>query len=78
MNALEVLLSRRWVLKSRERELYYEMKDEISGLKKFFTEKMGYQVIVNPYLVKVEKLPAKAERWMGIQEFTSPIEYSFF
>ena len=77
MNALETLLSRRWILKSRDRELYYQMKDEIGGLKKFLTEKMGYQVIVNPYLVKVEKLPAKAERWMGIQEFTSPIEYAF-
>lgn len=78
MNALEVLLSRRWVLKSRERELYYQMKDEIGGLKKFLMEKMGYQVIVNPYLVKVEKLPAKAESWMGIQDFTSPTEYAFF
>ena len=39
MNALEVLLSRRWVLKSRERELYYQMKDEIGGLKKFLMEK---------------------------------------
>lgn len=78
MNALEVLLSRRWILKSRDRELYYQMRDEIGKWKKFLTEKLGYQIIVNTYLVKVEKLPAKAERWMGIQEFTSPIEYAFF
>lgn len=78
MNALEILLSRRWILKSRERELYYQMKDELGEIKKFLMEKLGYQVIVNPYLVKVEKLPAKAERWMGIQEFSAPIEYSFF
>lgn len=78
MNALEVLLNRRWILKSRDRELYYQMKDEIGGLKKFLMEKMGYQVIVNPYLVKVEKFPARAERWMGIQDFTSTIEYAFF
>ena len=78
MKALEVLLSRRWILKSRERELYYQMKDELGSVKKFLMEKLGYQVIVNPYLVKVEKLPAKAERWMGIQEFSAPIEYAFF
>lgn len=78
MRALETLLSRRWILKSRDRELYYQMKDEIGGIKKFLTEKMGYQVVVNPYLVKVEKLPAKAECWMGIQEFTAPVEYAFF
>ncbi|MCI9320995.1 MAG: TIGR02678 family protein [Lachnospiraceae bacterium] len=78
MNTLEVLLSRRWILKSREKELYYRVKDDIGEVKRFLMEKMGYQVIVNPYLVKVEKVPAKAERWMGIQEFTEPIEYAFF
>lgn len=78
MRALEILLSRRWILKARERELYYQMKDEIGNVKKFLMEKLGYQVIVNPYLVKVEKLPAKPENWMGIQEFTEQIEYVFF
>lgn len=78
MNALELLLSRRWILKAKDRELYYQMKDELGKMKKFLTEKLGYPVIVNPYLVKVEKIPAKAENWMGIQEFTDPIEYVFF
>lgn len=78
MRALEILLGRRWILKSRERELYYQMKDEIGNVKKFLMEKLGYQVIVNPYLVKVEKMPAKPENWMGIQEFTEQIEYVFF
>lgn len=78
MSALEIMLGRRWIVKSRDRELYYRMKDEAVGCKKFLTEKLGYQVIVNPYLVKVEKLPARPERWMGIGEFTAPIEYAFF
>lgn len=65
-------------MKSRDRELYYQMRDEVGRWKKFLTEKLGYQIIVNAYLVKVEKLPARAERWMGIQEFTAPIEYAFF
>lgn len=78
MNTLEVLLGRRWILKSRDKELYYQMKDGLGEVKKFLMEKMGYQVIVNPYLVKVEKVPAKPERWMGIQEFTETIEYAFF
>ena len=78
MRILETLLSRRWILKSQDRELYYQVKDEIGSVKKFLTEKLGYQVIVNPYLVKVEKLPAKPENWMGITEFTEKIEYVFF
>lgn len=53
-------------------------KGELGTVKKFLMEKLGYQVIVNPYLVKVEKMPATPENWMGIQEFTRKIEYVFF
>ncbi|MEG0155225.1 MAG: TIGR02678 family protein [Lachnospiraceae bacterium] len=77
MNGLELLLNKRWIVKAKERELYYQMKDEVGKVKKFLTEKLGYQVIVNPYLIKVEKMPAKSESWMGIMEFTEKIEYVF-
>jgi len=77
MNALEILLNRRWILKSREKELYYQMKDEVGKYKDFLTEKLGYAVIVNPNLIKVEKIPASPEIWMGIQDFTERIEYAF-
>lgn len=78
MNALEILLGRRWILKSRDRELYYQVKDQLGAVKRFLTEKLGYQVIVNPYLIKAEKMPAKLENWMGILEFHHKIEYVFF
>ena len=78
MNALEILLGRRWTLKSRDRELYYQVKDQLGAVKRFLTEKLGYQVIVNPYLIKAEKMPAKPENWMGILEFHHKIEYVFF
>lgn len=77
MKTLEILLGRRWILKDRDRELYYRMRDELGTVKRFLTEKLGYQVIVNPYLIKVEKLPAKPESWMGITEFKSGMEYVF-
>ena len=78
MNALEILLGRRWILKSRDRELYYQVKDQLGAVKRFLTEKLGYQVIVNPYLIKAEKMPTKLENWMGILEFHHKIEYVFF
>lgn len=78
MKALEILLEKRWILKSRDRELYYQLKDQMGTVKKFLTEKLGYPVIVNPYLIKVEKIPAKPENWMGILEFRHQIEYVFF
>ncbi len=80
MKTLENLLNRRWILKSKERELYYRTKEELASgkEKKFLMEKLGYQMIVNPYLIKVEKIPAVPENWMGILEFKEPIEYVFF
>ena len=41
MSTLEILLERRWILKHREKELYYKVKDEIGGLRPFFMEKLG-------------------------------------
>ena len=45
MKAMEVLLSRRWILKERDKELYYEIRDHIGLMRKFLTEKLGYQMI---------------------------------
>lgn len=77
MNVLEVVLNRRWILKSRDKELYYQVKDQIEPIKKFLTEKAGFQVYINPYLIKVDKMPAKAMPWMGIQEFNHQLQYVF-
>ena len=78
MTTLEILLERRWILKHREKELYYKVKDDLGRLRPFFMEKLGYQIVVNPYLIKVEKLPARPEAWMGITEFKDKREYVFF
>ena len=78
MKALEVLLSKRWILKSRDRELYYSVRDELPKFKPFLIEKLGFQVVVNSYLIKLEKIPAVAENWMGIKEFSDKMEYVIF
>ena len=53
MRTLEILLNRRWILKARDKELYYQIKEALSEgeEKKFLMEKLGYQVIVNPYMI---------------------------
>lgn len=80
MRTLEILLSRRWILKTRDRDLYYQVKEQLASgkEKKFLNEKLGYQLIVNPYLIKVEKIPASPQNWMGILEFKESMEYVFF
>lgn len=78
MTPLEELIQRRWILKSEHSELYYKVKDALKDIRKSMQEKLGYIIIVNPYLIKLEKVPGKAEAWMGIQEFKSVREYQMF
>lgn len=77
MNELELLLNRRWILKSDDKELYYKVRDSIGNIRKFASEKLGCQVIENSLLVKLEKIPAKPETFMGIEEFISKEEYAY-
>lgn len=77
MKNLEKLLENYWILKDRDKELYYTIKDSIPEFKNFLNEKLGYHIIVNPNLIKLEKLPGKAESWMGIQDFDTNMEYVF-
>lgn len=77
MEELELLLNKRWVLKSKEKELYYKIRDSLGEIRKFATEKMGCQVIENSLLVKLEKIPAIPESFMGISDFTSKEEYAY-
>ena len=74
---LEILLENYWVSKEQDKELYYRLKDSIPKFKSFLNDKLGYHVIINSYMIKLEKLPGKSESWMGISEFDSVMEYGF-
>ena len=75
LNALEGLLANRWVIKDENKEKYYQIRDNIEEIRKYAIEKLGCQVIVNSSVVKLEKIPAQPEEYMGITDFTSPREY---
>lgn len=78
MSPLEELLHRRWILKEQDVELYYRIKDALKEIRKALQDKFGYVIIVTPNLIKLEKIPGKAEPWMGIQDFQSAREYQMF
>lgn len=78
MNVLEELMNHRYIIKVKEREKYYRIKDELGTIKEFVTEKLGYRIISNGMLIKLEKLPGEAQSWMGIDGFGSEMEYVFF
>ena len=77
MKELELLLNRRWILKSEDKELYYQVRDAIGEIRPFAMDKLGCQVIENSLLVKLEKIPAIPQPFMGIPEFASREEYAF-
>lgn len=77
MKEFEILLENFWITKEEDKELYYAIKDASPRFKDFIEEKLGYKLIVNPYMIKLEKLPGKAEAWMGIQVFDEPMDYVF-
>ncbi|MGN1184820.1 MAG: TIGR02678 family protein [Oliverpabstia sp.] len=77
MKELEVLLNNRWILKSKDKEMYYKVRDALGELRKFTTEKMGCQIIDNSLLIKMEKIPVIPETFMGIQKFSSKEEYAY-
>lgn len=77
MNELEILLSRRWVMKSEDKDLYYKVRDAVGEIRKYSTEKLGCQIIDNATLVKMEKIPVIPEEFMGISQFSSKEEYVF-
>lgn len=78
MNVFEELMNHRWIVKSEDREKYYRVLDAEGTIRDFVTEKLGYRLIVNGSLVKLEKIPGEAQAWMGIQEFREPKEYAVF
>lgn len=78
MKELEVLLNQRWVLKSENKELYYQLRDAIGDIRKYASDKLGCQVTENALMVKMEKIPVIPETFMGIQNFSSKEEYAFF
>lgn len=78
MNNIELLLSKRWILKQNDRERYYKIKDNIKELRKVFKDKVGYSLVSHPQFIRLDKIPGKPEPWMGISEFQTIQEYQMF
>lgn len=78
MNELIELLNGRWVIKKNDPEKYFKIKDNLKHYQDFVKEKLGYAIIVNPLMIKIEKLAGKPQPWMGITSFDDPKCYVFF
>ena len=78
MTTFEKLLENYWFVKDVDIEQYNYVKRELnSDTQDFIKNKLGYKLIVNPYIIKMEKIPGKPQKFMGIQSFNSKLEYIF-
>lgn len=72
------LMENYWIVREKDRELYTQVKREIPKYRRFFTEQLGWNLIQNERIIKLEKIPARAESFMGIEEFTEVRDYCIF
>lgn len=78
MTNFEKLLENYWFVKELNQESYNLIKQDLNNeVQDFIKNKLGYKLIVNPYLIKMEKIPGKPQEFMGIQEFETKLEYVF-
>lgn len=74
--AVEILLENFWILKQDLPNEFYLIRDKEFVLKPFFYENFHYNLHVNKYFARLEKIPMTPERWMGISEFKDPQDYA--
>lgn len=78
MTSLDQLLENYWFVREQDKERYEEIRRNLTEKEAdFIKHKLGYKLIVNPYIIKLEKVPGIPKAFMGIQEFQSKLEYLF-
>ena len=55
------------ILKSKDRDKYYEIKDNIYENMSFIKDKLGYDLIIKEDFIKNEKIKSEPKKFMGIK-----------
>lgn len=75
MYEFRTLLDRFWITRTGDRELYFSLKRVLPDYRRLVNEWLGWNLVVNESVIKLEKVPPKAMPWMGIQSFQEPLDY---
>lgn len=75
MDEFRYLLDRFWVTRAENKELYFSVKRALPLYRRLVNEQLGWNLVVNESVIKLEKVPPKAMSWMGIQEFQESLDY---
>lgn len=72
---LEYLLNNYWCVKEQNHKEYFKIKNNLDYYKDFIQSKLGSRLIVNDRFIKLEKIPSVPKSYMGISNFSDPLEY---
>lgn len=75
MYEFRTLLDRFWVTRREDKALYFSLKRALPDYRRLVNELLGWNLVVNESVVKLEKVPTRAMPWMGIQSFQEPMDY---
>jgi uncharacterized protein (TIGR02678 family) len=75
MSEITPLVEQYWICREQNRELYNKVKRDIPRFQKFVREQLGWKLLNHEQFLKLEKIPAHAESFMGIQEFQEIRDY---
>lgn len=75
MDEFRALMDRFWVTRAGNKEQYFSLKRTLPDYRRFIQEQLGWNLIVNESVIKLEKIPPRAMPWMGIQSFQEPMDY---
>lgn len=78
VQGLDYLLHHFWVLRKEEPTMYQLIRERQKVLQRYVNDKLGLQLHVRQHFIKLEKVPISPERWMGIQDFQTPMDYMIF
>ena len=69
------LLDRFWIRKDREKDLYFQTRRALPQYRRIINEFLGWNLIVNESIIKLEKVPPRSMAWMGIGSFLETMDY---
>lgn len=74
----QALLNRNWIAKEDDPELFQAVKSHYDILRDWFQEHCGFALLVTRQFAKLEKIPGRAQSWMGFDTFQQPRDYALF
>lgn len=76
--ALTTLFETFWIVREQDASSYRLIRENEKALKRYISEKFGFSLIVHKDFIKLEKVPLRPKRWMGIQDFQNSRDYALF